>query len=132
MGKDVVGRIDLGTGVRKFETGATRDVDETKLDYEGFLSARVLERYAEYMNAHRKVVGQKELRSSDNWQAGIPLDVYAKSAWRHFFDFWKEHRGLVSREGAENAICGVLFNLMGYLHVRLCARGYGEHQDVRD
>ena len=124
-------KVDLGTGVRKFETGATRDVDETKLDYDGFLSARVLERYGEYMHQHRKVVGQQTLRASDNWQKGIPLSVYMSSAWRHFFDWWKESRGLMSREGCENAICGLLFNACGYLHEVLKKRGYGEHQDAQ-
>jgi len=35
--------------VRTFDTGATRDTEDGKLDYEGFLSGRVLKRYAEYM-----------------------------------------------------------------------------------
>ena len=39
---------------RQFSTGATRDTDEGKYDYEGFFSPLVLERYGEYMNKHRQ------------------------------------------------------------------------------
>lgn len=101
--------------MRKFTTGATRDDAEHKLDYEGFLSPLVLERYAEYMHKHR-FQKDGEMRDSDNWQKGIPLEAYMKSGWRHFFDWWKEHRGLPSREGLADALCGLLFNVMGYLH----------------
>ena len=101
--------------MRTFETGATRDTDQNKHDYEGFLSPLVLERFAEYMTKHRKQA-DGNLRASDNWQKGIPLDAYMKSGWRHFFDWWKEHRGRPSTEGVEDAICALLFNAMGYLH----------------
>lgn len=101
--------------MRTFDTGATRDSDEGKLDYEGFFSPLVVERYAQYMHKHRKQ-SDGNLRDSDNWQKGIPLTAYMKSGWRHFVDWWFEHRGLPSREGIEDALCGVLFNAMGYLH----------------
>lgn len=105
----------MNSGVRKFETGATRDLDDNKLDYEGFLSPLVLERYARYMHKNRQTAAG--LRTSDNWQKGIPKDAYMKSGWRHFFDWWKEHRGhRLSTEYLEEAICGLLFNAMGYLH----------------
>ena len=101
--------------IRKFETGATRDTDQGKYDYEGFFSPTVMERYAQYMDKHRHLA-DGSLRASDNWQAGMPFDVYMKSNWRHFMDLWKEHRGLPSREGIEDALCAILFNTMGYLH----------------
>ena len=101
--------------MRTFNTGATRDDDTTKLDYEGFLSPLVLERFAEYMNKHRKQADGK-LRDSDNWQKGIPKDAYIKSAWRHFMDVWKFHRGLKGRDNMEEALCALMFNIMGYLH----------------
>jgi len=99
---------------RIFETGATRDTEEGKLDFEGFLSPLVLQRYAEYMHCHR-IQSDGKLRASDNWQKGIPRNVYMKSMWRHFMDVWTEHRGLKSRDGIEEALCGLLFNVMGYL-----------------
>ena len=101
--------------IRQFETGATRDTDEGKYDYEGFYSPLVMERYAEYMNKHRKQ-SNGELRDSDNWQKGIPLNTYMKSGFRHFFDWWKEHRGLYTKDGIEDALCALLFNVQGYLH----------------
>jgi len=104
--------------VRQFSTGATRDTDEGKYDYEGFLSPLVIERFGQYMNKHRKQ-SDGNLRDSDNWQKGIPQDAYIKSAWRHFMDWWKEHRGYGSREGLEDALCALLFNVQGYLHEHL-------------
>lgn len=104
--------------MREFDTGATRDNDENKLDYEAFLSPSVLERYARYMDKHR-AQADGTLRSGDNWQKGIPKSVYIKSAWRHFFDWWREHRGVPSREGIEDAICALIFNASGYLHEHL-------------
>jgi len=101
--------------MREFKTGATRDQDETKLDYEGFLSPLVLEQYAKYMHTNRKQA-DGNLRASDNWQKGIPREAYIKSGWRHFFDWWQNHRGYKSRETIINALCGLLFNVMGYLH----------------
>lgn len=100
--------------IRVFETGATRDTDVGKIDYEGFLSPIVLERYAIYLHKHRKQSDGK-IRDSDNWQKGIPKDVYIKSAWRHFMDWWKEHRGIHTSEyGIEDALMALLFNVMGY------------------
>jgi hypothetical protein len=100
---------------RTFETGATRDVDTDKPDYEGFLSPLVLEAYGEYMHQHRKMK-DGSLRASDNWQLGIPMTEFMKSGWRHFFDWWKLHRGLPARDTMVRTLCAILFNTMGYLH----------------
>ena len=107
--------------MREFDTGATRNPDLDKYDYEGFLSPLVLERYARYMHGNR-IQADGQLRESDNWQKGIPLDEYMKSGWRHFMDWWLDSRGNPSREGLEMALCGVLFNAMGYLHEILKAK----------
>lgn len=109
--------------MRTFSTGATRDSDESKIDFEGFLSPLVLKRYGEYMNRHRKQA-DGGIRASDNWQAGIPLDAYMKSLWRHFFDVWAKHRGHpgLTDETVEEELCAVLFNASGYLHEYLKAK----------
>ena len=104
--------------MREFDTGATRDTDENKLDFDGFLSPLVLQRYAVYLNKHRTQADGK-LRDSDNWQKGIPLKVYMKSAFRHFFGWWANHRHVVVKENIEESLCGLLFNAMGYLHEHL-------------
>jgi hypothetical protein len=96
---------------RAFVTGATRDQDVDKYDYEGFLAPGVLERFAEYMHKHRLQL-DGTLRDSDNWQRGIPRDAYMKSAWRHFMAVWAGHRtGQVNDED----LCALMFNVMGYL-----------------
>src|SRR5258708_6429337 len=101
--------------MREFDSGATRDKEEGKFDYEGFLSPLVLERFGEYMDKHRTQADGTQ-RASDNWQKGIPLDAYMKSGFRHFMDWWKEHDGYESRDGIEEALCATMFNAMGYLH----------------
>lgn len=101
--------------VRNFDSGATRDTDEGKYDYDGFFSPLVIERFGEYMNKHRKQ-SDGNLRDSDNWQKGIPKTAYMKSSWRHFIDWWKEHRGYKTKDGIEEALCALLFNVQGYLH----------------
>jgi len=111
--------------VRKFDTGATRNVDENKYDYEGFLSPLSIEAFGEYMHQHRK---QKDgsIRASDNWQKGIPKDVYMKSMFRHFVDLWKMHRGLIAINPdtqepctKKELLCALMFNVQGYLHEEL-------------
>lgn len=106
--------------VRQFDTGANRDIDTGKYDPEGFLSPLVIERYNEYMHKNR-FLKDGTMRDSDNWQKGIPLSVYLKSMWRHFHDVWLHHRGYgyKTKEPLEVALCGLLFNVMGYLHEML-------------
>lgn len=111
--------------MRTFDSGATRNPDGEKYDYEGFLSPLVLEAYGRYMHAHRRQA-DGTLRGSDNWQRGIPPDQYLKSAIRHVMDWWKIHREYpcLDRETGQvvdlvDALCGVIFNAMGYLHERL-------------
>jgi len=103
--------------IREFGTGATRDKEEGKYDYEGFLSPIVLKAYAEYMNRHRKQ-SDGNLRDSDNWQqlfGDKHYDVCMKSLLRHVMDLWLEHRGFKSRDGKKDAACGIMFNVMAYL-----------------
>lgn len=103
--------------IRTFATGATRDTDTNKLDFDGFLCPLVLERYAEYMHANRKMA-DGSMRGSDNWKSGIPQDVYRKSGWRHFFSFWK-HCLSGNKPLAIVDACGILFNIMGWMHEEL-------------
>ena len=108
--------------LRQFSSGATRNLDNNKYDYEGFLSPLVIEAFGKYMHSHRL---QKDgtMRDSANWQRGIPLDVYMKSGWRHFFDWWKLHRGVDATSPEDGhkidkveALCALLFNVQGYMH----------------
>lgn len=109
---DSKGEIVSEEKMRKFDTGATRDNDADKPDYEGFLSPEVLAEYGRFMHKNRKQSDGK-LRASDNWQKGIPKDQYMKSAWRHFMAMWRAHR---KAEPDMEAMCALLFNVMGYMY----------------
>jgi hypothetical protein len=100
--------------MRAFNTGATRDAEGDKLDFEGFLNPLVVERYAQFLHKHRKLA-DGSMRDADNWQLGMPLSVYLKSMWRHFMAVWKWHRGYEAEESLEDALCAVMFNAQGYL-----------------
>jgi len=104
---------------------ATRNDDTNKLDIEGFISPAVLYRYGEYMHSHR-VQKDGTIRESDNWQDGIPQDVYVKSLIRHTLDFWRLHRGeeVINPDNGElsdkeELLCAIMFNAMGYLFEEL-------------
>ena len=117
---DAIGGI---TGkMRGFESGATRDTAEGKIDYEGCLSPLVLEAFGEYM-LDCSICSDGTKRPSDNWQKGIPLLEYVRSLLRHTFDVWKIHRGYAVKDRItgksitmKHALCAVMFNVMGYLH----------------
>ena len=108
----------MGRGIllskREFSTGASRDTDIGKLDFEGFFSPIVMVEFAKYMNKNR-TMKDGSTRDSDNWQKGIPKDAYMKSMHRHFMDLWLEHRGYPSRSGKIEALCAIIFNAQGYL-----------------
>lgn len=120
---------DSSGRIRTFDTGATRDTDDFKPDFEGFLSPLVMHRFGEYMVKHR-VQTDGTIRPSDNWQKGIPRSVYIKSAFRHFFEWWTAHRnggGGAVAELLEDSICALLFNAMGYLFEVLNERNVQEN-----
>jgi len=109
--------------MRHFTTGATRNSDEDKYDYEGFLSPLVIQRYGEYMHKHR-IQADGKLRDSDNWQKGIPKDAYIKSLIRHVHTLWYNGRygETQQKETTEDTICAILFNAQGLLFEILSER----------
>ncbi len=115
--------------LRTFETGATRDDDCAKLDYEGFLSPAVVRRYAEFMHKHR-IQPDGNLRASDNWQKGIPEEAYMKSLWRHFMDIWCCWRSGMRGPLWEESLCAALFNVQGLLFEALRDRAIPIGQEV--
>jgi hypothetical protein len=108
--------------MRVFESGATRDTSEGKLDYIKALSPIVLRRYLQYLDKHR-VQADGKLRDFDNWKAGIPIDTYRSSSGRHFMDNWLLSEGYTTEDNhgpvtdIEDVLCAELFNIMGRLHV---------------
>jgi len=105
---------------RQWETGANRDTDEGKIDFEGALSPIVLLKYGEYMRDN-SFLADGTFRKTDNWQKGFPEDVLMKSLTRHFMDVWLHHRGQGDKAQSdyETALCAVMFNVMGLLHKEL-------------
>lgn len=104
--------------MRQFDTGATRDSDDGKFDYEGFLNPLVIQEFGAYMHEHRLQKDGK-LRASDNWQKGIPVDAYMKSLLRHVHSLWMHHRGYATEENWRDSAMGILFNIQGYTLERL-------------
>lgn len=110
------GPLSEAPTMRTFWSGATRSTDAGKPDYEGYLSPLVIRRYGEYMTANR-VQADGKVRTSDNWTKGIPTSEYLKSLLRHVVDVWLIHRQYPDKATGtlQDALCGVMFNAMGYL-----------------
>lgn len=102
---------------RQYDSGALRDTQVGKPQYESYLSPFALYQFGQYMLKHQQGPDGK-YREGDNWQKGIPLKDYADSLIRHVFDFWREHRR--GTTGSKNLIidllCAIIFNAQGYLH----------------
>jgi hypothetical protein len=101
--------------IRTFESGAVRHVDFDKIDFEAHLSPLALDLLGRYMHKHRPL-SDGGMRDPDNWQRGIPLASYVKSMWRHFMALWRLHRGWPADEALEDAVGGLMFNVLGYAH----------------
>ena len=111
--------------MREFSTGATRDDDETKPDYRGFFSPRVLKRRAQYMHEHR-IQADGALRASDNWKKGIPQLEYLSSLLRHVVELWDLiESGVIDEKILQDLICAIGFNADGLLHERILGRDVG-------
>ncbi len=106
------------TAIRTFATGASRNADTNKHDFDGFLSPLFLEAFGAYMHFHRHL-DDGSLRDSDNWQKGIPLPEFRKSLLRHVFDLWRALRGYPIKENILWAALGTVFNVQGIVH-ELC------------
>ncbi len=103
--------------MRKFPTGATRDNNDDKLDYQGFTSPHVKRAYAEYMHMHRDTANGK--RESDNWKKGIPLDVYVEAFFRHVEELQYIYETSNDYNQVKDKLCAVKFNTNGWLHTLL-------------
>lgn len=101
--------------VRVFASGATRDTNDGKLVYTGFLSPTVLESYAKFMHKNR-FQRDGNIRAADNWKKGIPQAAYLESLGRHFMEVWLLVEGGGPIEELKASLHGVMFNSMGMLH----------------
>jgi hypothetical protein len=101
--------------LRKSKTGAIRNSEDGKIRYAGALSPLILEAYGKYIERHSHLADGTR-RNNKNWQKlfGTPeehRDVCIESAWRHFIDVLMEHDGYESRDGIEEALGGLMFNI---------------------
>jgi len=111
--------IDNGNGYhRVFDTGATRDSDADKLDFDGFFHPTVMIAFSKYMHKNRKLK-DGTLRDSDNWTLGIPQEQYMKSMWRHHIDCWCNSKGIETEEDEITNLCALMFNVQGLLYEKL-------------
>jgi hypothetical protein len=109
--------------IRTFDTGATRDTDQGKLDYTRALSSIVLERYVQYLNKHRKQP-DGSMRDFDNWKKGLPFRESFGSLGRHFVDVWKMIEGFPAKDNhgscnIDDTLCAIIFNASTMLLERL-------------
>ncbi len=113
--------------VRQFPTGANRDRDDNKLNYRGFLNPFVIKRFAEYMHQNRHLA-DGSVRAADNWQKGIPREVYMESLERHVQEVKQIHEAEAGRSPEAwgktlytdqnlllDALSAIIFNAQGMM-----------------
>lgn len=120
--KPTLGADEL-VSIRTFASGANRDTDSGKLDYEGFIDPTVFRRFAEYMHKNR-YMRDGSIRASDNWQAGFPRAQTMKSLIRHTWEQWMDWRTL--QQLNEEALCAIIFNAQALLRESLLDRSIPE------
>ena len=104
--------------LRMSESGAIRNSDVGKINYQGALSPLILEAYGKYIEKH-SLLPDGTRRNNKNWQNlfGTPEEhrqVCIESAWRHFIDLLMDHDGYESRDGIDEALGGLMFNIQAY------------------
>ncbi len=111
--------------MRQFPSGATRNIDQDKLDPQGFIHPLTLLAFCEYMHLHRKQA-DGQLRDSSNWWKGIPRQAYGASLERHVLLDVKPllagFEGHTTHDLVE-ALCASWFNIQGLLLEVLLERG---------
>lgn len=126
LGKDIR-TSDNGT-LRTFDTGATRDTGEGKIEPWGYMSPLVDKAFSEYMLRHQtQSDGNK--RESDNWKKGFPLDAFWHSMSRHVLDFrliYEQFPEEARTQDIIETLCAIKFNVDGMMHelLKIQLKGY--------
>jgi hypothetical protein len=110
--------------MRNYETGATRNSDEGKMQYARIFDPGVERAFAEYMESQR-VQADGKVRDPDNWKKGIPIQDYLDSQRRHWHDVWallSDRKDLAEEKDLVTALCALKFNVDGMLFEVLKAR----------
>lgn len=114
--------------MRNYDTGATRNSDEGKMQYARIFDPSVDKAYAEYMNSQR-VQADGKVRDPDNWKKGIPVADYLDSQRRHWHDVWFHMTGRgdeAEEKDLVTALCALKFNVDGMLYEVLKERRFEE------
>lgn len=96
--------------VRKFSSGAIRDIDDGKENYVESISWLSLRRYARYMKKVSVKYGE------GNWIKGIPIQEYEKSLLRHIQKYFSAKYNGVDIEPEVDHLSAAMFNLQGLMH----------------
>ena len=113
--------------MRVSETGATRNSSMGKPQLTRYFSPLVLEARGKYMLKHQ-LQADGTLRAGDNWKKGFgntyeeTMEICWDSMGRHFLDLWMEHDGFDSRDGIDEALGGLMFNVEAYWDALLKSR----------
>lgn len=113
--------------LRRWASGATRDTANDKPEPWGFMSSLVEKRFSQYMQQHR-IQSDGELRDSDNWCKGIPIDSYYQSLGRHCQDLRLIYEGFPEEARTKDiteALCGIFFNTQGLIYELLKTESRG-------
>jgi hypothetical protein len=96
--------------VRTFESGAIRDIDDTKFDFIETISWTAFDRYAGYMTGKKKKYGE------GNFKKGIPIKEYEKSLLRHISKYLRNKYENGDDEKNEDHLSAIIFNTFGIMH----------------
>ena len=108
---------------RTSSSGATRDLNDGKKQYDKFIHPLVIERFADYMQGKRAMPDGSS-REGDNWWNGFPREWLIESMGRHYQDTLLHTKGFheATTEDEETALCGLLFNVQSMLMEVLLGR----------
>lgn len=96
--------------VRKFDTGAIRDNDDTKEDYIETFSWTAQKRFAQYMT------GKKARYGAGNFKKGIPIESYEQSLVRHLQKYLANKYEGGTEEKEDDHLAAMRFNIDGIMH----------------
>lgn len=109
---------DNGT-VRISDSGATRDSSINKMELSKYICPEVIIAFGAYMLKHQ-IQSDGTKRTGDNHKKGFgntpkeTMDICFASQLRHTLDMWLEQDGFPSKDGIDEALGGVFFNVMDY------------------
>jgi hypothetical protein len=96
--------------ITQFKTGAIRDSQEGKTDYNETISWTALNRYARYMT------GKKAKYGAGNFKKGIETWSYVQSMLRHVDKWMRNTYEEGNDEKDEDHLSAIVFNVFGIMH----------------